>query len=230
MSKIKTCNEKIRKNIAEFFSGCYKEKISSPLLVAGRVLEKNRGRILYIGKETNTWCNREINSDKIKITREYLEDKYSEFLENDGKNTLFWKFIKEIVDSEKIADKIVWANIRIIGKKEGRGVVNISNGQLAEEINRISVDYLTYLYKEMNPCKVIIVCGPRNPYYSIVTQFLEKIGVKLQIDDNSDYPTSHHPLVTDKENKIFWTYHPMYLNRNAKYKCIAEKIKNSCNL
>lgn len=83
----------------------------------------------------------------------------------------------------------------------------------------ISVEYLTELYYSFKPDKIIIVSGPRDPYYQIIKTFLNKINVEI-----SNYPTMNNPLI--KVNNICWTHHPNYLNEKKLKNKIIEQIKS----
>lgn len=183
---------------------------SSPLLVSPKQAEL-KPKAMYIGQETNTWGSGEEDQD-------WLEDKYETFLKNGATGKDYWKFIKEILSINKteIYDNILWTNTLIAGKKESKGAPTNH-----ENILELSSEYLTYLYKEFKPEYVIIVSGPTNPYYKVIKSFLNNIDNPI---DN--YPTLVNPVIVSDSGKIFWTYHPNYLNKKHRKETVSTKIKS----
>ena len=59
----------------------------------------------------------------------------------------------------------------------------------------------------------LIVSGPNNPYYEIITDFLKYIKSSL----SGLYPNMNDMLLSDIKNNIHYTYHPNFLNRKGKF-------------
>ena len=192
--------------------------LSAPNLVSSKRFLKTikENPILYIGQETNCWVND--NSDS-EITIDTVEDAYDDFvIDYNGVNTVFWQFIKSIIDNESIANNVVWTNTLLMGKRYEKGTPTLD-----EKLLDISFDNLVYLYKYFNPQHTIIVAGNRNPYYTVLNRFLKEIDSSL----SDKWPTSTEPLISDYKNSIFMTYHPMYLRKSKNYESVLLKIKTN---
>ncbi len=190
------------------------EDISSPLLVSSkRYLENVKDKpVMYIGQETNGWVN---ENGFIIHELDEIEKSYDYFLlERHTSGSIYWQFIKDVLNTEysNLSKEILWINTLLCGKRYGKGhpIVN-------EELKRLSLNYLLFLYDYFDPKYVINVSGPNNPYYDITDKFLKKIGIYM------DYPNSNNPVII-KDNYI-WTYHPMYLRQSKNEEIVKEKIK-----
>lgn len=185
----------------------FSSPVSAPLLVSSKqqyvtLIKENPHSILYIGQETNTWLKNTV------LTQEVIEEGYQNFfVDGDTTNRPFWKFIKTLIDQEKVSNQVIWANALLIGKQDNKGKL-----EEYEKIYDISVEYLVYLYQYFHPDKVVIVSGPNNPYYSIIVDFLNRIGYQY-----FGYPTKEKPVVHNEDCHITWTYHPAALNRNHQF-------------
>ena len=190
------------------------EELSSPLLVSSkRYLENIKEHpIMYIGQETNEW----VNEDDIALhSIDDIENNYDSFLiDYKTSKSIYWQFIKDILstDYDNLHKDIVWINTLLCGKRYGKGhpIVN-------EELKKLSLNYLLFLYDYFDSKYVINVSGPNNPYYDITDKFLKEIGISM------DYPSSNNPIII-KDNYI-WTYHPMYLRQSKNEEYVKEKIK-----
>ena len=186
---------------------------SYPLLVSPNSLNE-KGKILYIGQETNTWGrNMKFSNPIIE-----LENMYDLFMKQGATNRPFWKFIKEIIENN-IDSSIVWANLLLCGKKDGYGTPCLS-----DEFKKLSSDYLLQLYYATAPSHVIIASSACGIYGEMVQEFLSKIHVSMYSSLNSSCS-----ILVDDTNHIFWTYHPKYLSltKNTHYvqQLCKEKIR-----
>lgn len=189
-------------------------KLSNPLIVSSNknYVEqiKSNKSIMYIGQETNGWETR-FNIDR-------LESCYLHFLTTGGSNREFWKFLKLLRNKDNEYDRdIIWTNSLICGKYEEKGTP-IASDILKEK----SLDNLTYLYNHFKPFMVVIVAGPTNPYYEVITEFLKQINSSL----NGLRPSSKEMLISDNSKNIHYTYHPNYLNRRRKLLEISNTINS----
>lgn len=197
----------LNKMIYEKYQLVKTNHFSSPLLVNPNQIEANP-KIMYIGQETNTW------GDGLESQLE-LEDKYEEFLLNGATGKDFWKFIKDIISNQDIYNNVIWTNALIAGRKDAKGLPHEY-----DLLFDISVEYLVELYNLFKPDKVIIVAGPKDPYYQIIINFFSKIDVATNM-----YPTINNPLIK-VDNNIYWTYHPNFLNKKHLKTKIIEQLKS----
>ncbi|MBE6151896.1 MAG: hypothetical protein E7165_01105 [Firmicutes bacterium] len=195
------------------------DDLSSPLLISSDEVYNNslKRRIMYVGQETNGWFNYGMLNKE--VTAYNLEETYFNFLKNGASNSVFWRYIKQILEISdgQLINNVIWSNTFIAGKRNGIGTPDITR-----ELFDISLEYLLYIREYFKPNHIILVNGPNNPYYELNKKFLKKIKSTL-IDI---YPTLSNPLVIDEENNILWTYHPGFQNRMRINKEIMVKIKN----
>ena len=213
MNDLRVFNEKIFKESLVIQK---QYNLSAPNLVSSKRFLKTikNNPILYIGQETNCWVNDDSTLD-INIGR--VEDSYDSFIiDYNGDNTVFWQFIKSIINNEPIADNVVWTNTLLMGNRYKKGTPIVDKSLLD-----ISYKNLLYLYKFFNPSNTIIVAGNSNPYYSVLNRFYKEIDSSL----SDKWPTSSEPLIIDDKNSIFMTYHPMYLRKSKKYDSVVKEIK-----
>lgn len=209
---------KLRKHNIEILNSLRKEivdyKLSNPLLVSSdeEYVEKirNTKSIMYIGQETNGW---ELNQNIDKI-----EDCYLNFLSSGATNREFWKFLKLLrnKDNNDLRD-IIWSNALICGKYEEKGTPIVT-----DLLQEKSLQNLIFLYQYFKPFMIVIVAGPHNPYYEVVTEFLKHINSSIQ----SLYPKSNEMLISDEKENIHYTYHPNYLNRRGKLLELSKTINS----
>lgn len=198
-----------------------REELSIPLLICSNSLytDNLKRKILYLGQETNCWMN---YYDPVNVPNiEEIENKYYDFLKDGARNREYWKFIKSVlnINCDELVNNVIWNNMFVAGKRQTMGHPN------NEKLEKLSFEYLLEVTKLFNPEYTILVCGPTNPYYHMVINYLKEIKSTL-IDT---YPTPQNPLVDD--GKIIWTYHPNYQNRiHQKEKVIKKvsKIVNNC--
>lgn len=194
----------------------HKEEFSIPLLVSTNPSYLNNlklhKKVLYIGQETNTWMN--TNDQTYEV--EEIEQQYYEFLKKDCTKREFWRFLREVLDKQTIVDTTIWSNALIVSKKYDKGTP--SN---VEEIKKMSLENLLYLYDYFKPDITLITSGPCNPYYEIIYNFLKNIDSKLY----GEYPDRNNLMVNDLDKNIFYTYHPNFLQRQNQLKKIATKVK-----
>ncbi len=208
MNDLKIFNEKIY----EKYLKLYNDDVAMPNLVSSkRFLEKiKKHPILFIGQETNSWLN---YYGGIK-TLDEVEDGYDSFIiDENGANTHFWRFIKQIIDG-KVCENVVWTNTILYGKRASVGAPNISKDGI-----ELSLENLLFLYEYFEPSYIINVSGNRNPYYQVAKLFYDKIGSKLK----DTCPVSNDKLKID--GNIFWTYHPNYLVYRKGFREVTTKIK-----
>lgn len=186
--------------------------LSGPLLVSSNKdylnnLKENKS-IFYIGQETNGWYN----SFDVNI----LEEGYFNFLMNNNYNKEFWRFLKIVRGTNSNSfSNVLWSNALICGKKDEIGTPSVS-GQISE----VSLENLKYLYNLIKPDMTLIVSGPNNPYYEIITEFLKYINSSL----SGLYPNKNDTLLSDLENNVHYTYHPNFLNRKGKFLEISKEL------
>lgn len=184
-------------------------EISNPLLVS----PKAKGKIMYIGQETNGWF--ESLNDSNYSARE-LEDFYVRyFLNGRVRNTLFWRFIKDVVENDDLASSVVWTNALIVGKDKGVGCPRVNS-----EIKDLSVENLITIYECFDIKKIICAAGPCNPYYDVYTTFLKEIGKNI-----NDYPRNGNPLAYSDCGDAIYINHPQYLWRKSIYYDVLGKSK-----
>lgn len=191
-----------------------KKELSSPLLVSSNEDYinnlKNVSNIFYIGQETNGW----IHSNDV----ETLEKGYLNFLLNNNYYKEYWKFINLVrKDSSKCFSNVLWSNTLICGKKDAIGTPKINDVLLS-----ISLENLKYLYDLIKPKMTLIVSGPCNPYYEIITEFLKYINSSI----NGLYPNTREMIISDVDKNIHYTYHPNYLKRRGKFLEIGNTLNN----
>lgn len=196
-----------------------REELSLPLFISSNNDYTNNleRKILYIGQETNSWMN--YNDSKYLPDVNTIENKYYKFLQEGARNRNFWIFIREVleVSKEELLSNVIWNNAFIAGKRRSIGHPNDN------ELEKLSLEYLLEITKIFNPEHIILVCGPTNPYYRIVTQYLKEINSKLVYN----YPKPNDLVIND--DKVIWTYHPAYQNRIHKNEVILTKVKKLIN-
>ncbi|MGN1268945.1 MAG: hypothetical protein ACI4U0_05560 [Candidatus Aphodocola sp.] len=184
--------------------------LSNPLLVTSN----SKGKILYLGQETNTWCG---SHENYNSARE-LEFEYDNYFLNDKmSNTLFWKYIREVTGYHDVARKgnITWANLFICGNKDCKGTPVLYN-----DIKDLSVYYLSNVVDILNIDKIISVVGPKNPYYEAINRLASELGCII-----NEYPTIRIPYAYSDNEKIFYTYHPMYLQKSKNFSNVVKVNK-----
>ena len=185
------------------------QEFSNPLLVS----PKAKGKIMYIGQETNGWF--ESLKDSNYSARE-LEDFYVRyFLNGRVRNTLFWRFIKDVVENDDLVSSVVWTNALIVGKDKGVGCPRVNS-----EIKDLSVENLITIYECFDIKKIICAAGPCNPYYDVYTTFLKEIGKNI-----NDYPRNGNPLAYSDCGDAIYINHPQYLWRKSIYYDVLGKSK-----
>lgn len=190
-------------NIFDFYNNLsHKDEMAKPLLVSPDWIDNKK--ILYIGQETNGWCNQNSVNE--------LEKYYYNFMKNNHYYTNFWSFIKGFTS----LDNVVWNNTLICGKRDSSGLT-----PYYQDIEKISLEYLLFLYEKVKPEKTIIVAGPNNPYYEIINTFNKKIGSSIV----NKYPTSRQPIVADDNNGIYYSYHPRHLCLSKMTDSVRNSIK-----
>lgn len=103
MSKLQDLNDEVLEKV-KFIDKDF--ELSNPLLLTDDV----KGKILYLGQETNTWWG----SHKDFSSARNLEMKYNDyFLKDKMRNREFWKFIREGVSCHDVANQgnITWSNL-----------------------------------------------------------------------------------------------------------------------
>ena len=197
-----------------------RENLSLPLLISSEdnYINNLKRKVLYIGQETNTWMN--YSDSSYLPSKEEIEKKYYNFLKEGARNRDFWKFIRNVleIDSQDLVSNVIWNNVFISGNRR-----SIGHPSDNDKLNKLSLEYLVQITKLFNPEYIIFVCGPKNPYYSIVTKYLIEISSNLVYN----YPTLSNPIVT--EDNIIWTYHPAYQNRSGKSNEVLTKTKELVN-
>ena len=173
---------------------------------------------MYIGQETNGWVN--YYNDNASL--DDIEKSYDNFMINrcTSKST-FWRFLKNCIkdDYENFYKSIVWCNTLIVGKRYEKGSPNLD-----DDMKKMSLEYLLFLYEYYKPSAIINVSGNCNPYYDITRAFLDNIGSNI-----NDYPTKDNYLITDENKNIMWTYHPLKLSYMKKFNDTSNKIYKHIN-
>ncbi len=187
------------------------EDISNPLLVS----PKAYGNVMYIGQETNGWYG---SISDTNYSSEFLTSNYENYLNGKVRNTLFWKFIKDIY-GEDFYKNVIWANALIVGKACKKGLP--SN---YERFTELSVENLLTIYEYFNIEKIIATGGPYNPYKNICKTFFNEVGINIDINLN----TTNGAVYSD-DNKVLYTYHPQYLRRKNLYDKVVKEAKKNMN-
>lgn len=185
------------------------EDLSNPLLIS----PKCSGKIMYVGQETNCWQGG-LRDNEYKVI-ELEELYYEKFFNSNFKNTLFWKFVREIYEKYNVSDDIIWTNVLLVGKKD-----SIGKPLNSDRIRDISIENLISIYENFNIEKIICVAGPNNPYYDVFTSFLDEIGKTI-----SGYPCKEQTVVYSDDKKAAYLYHPQYLWRNDIYDDVVDEMK-----
>ena len=195
----------------------HKDDFSIPLLVSSNPIYLNNlklnKKLLYIGQETNTWMN---SNKMVEYNIENIEEEYYNFLKKECNNKEFWRFLKQILKNQ-IIDSTIWSNTLIVSKKNSKGTPNN-----IDEISQMSLSNLIYLYEYFKPEITVITAGPNSPYFEIITQFLKQIDSKLY----KQHPTINELMIKDLDKKIFYTYHPNFLQRKNKLKELALNVND----
>ena len=196
------------------------EELSSPLLISSdkNYIEDLKRKIFYIGQETNCWFNYDFPNNQ--VCSEDLEQTYFKFLQNGARNRDFWKYYKQLLEisDEELIHNVIWNNTFISGKRQGIGAPSV-NKQLSD----LSLEYLLNIRRLLEPEAIILVNGPKNPYYEQTIRFLKELKSNL-VDS---YPTLQQPVVIDSKNNVFWTYHPAFQNRTHIKEKVMDKIKSN---
>ncbi len=196
-----------------------REELSIPLLISSNpfYIDNLQRKILYIGQETNCWMNYD---DPINIPNiEDIEDQYFQFLKDGARNKEYWKFIRSVLNikGQDLVNNVIWNNMFIASKRTEIGHPN------NEKLEKLSVEYLLEITKLFNPEYTILVCGPKNPYYHMVIDYLKELKSQL----TNSYPTKENLVVYEKN--IIWTYHPNYQNRIHQKDKVIEKVSKIIN-
>lgn len=207
MSKLQDLNDEVLEKV-KFIDKDF--ELSNPLLLTDDV----KGKILYMGQETNTWWG----SHKDFSSARNLEMKYNEyFLKDKMSNREFWKFIREGVSCHDVANQgnITWSNLFVCSNAHKKGTPS-----LHEEIKELSVNYLLNIIDYLGIEKVVSVVGPSNPYYDTLLKLMGELGWNLQ-----GWPTLSSPVIYSDNKKLFYTYHPNYLRRSGKTQEVSSSLK-----
>ena len=192
--------------------------LAMPLLVSSKndYFNSFERKILYIGQENNSWLN--YDGENKSFCVDDVEQAYLNFLSEGANNKEFWTFIRNCLEisKEKLLTNVIWNNTVICGKRMG-----IGHPKMNEKLEKISTQYLIYLYEYFKPEYTIFVNGPSNPYYNIMQEVLKNINSDLC----NMWPTGKNPILYDCDKKIIWTYHPNYLNRSHLKEESLNKIK-----
>ena len=189
------------------------DSLSSPLLVSSNRYLDNicSNPIMYIGQETNGWVNDDIDNPTLNDIESYYDGFLIDY--KTSKST-YWQFIKNIISSyDELYKNIIWVNTLLVGNKNNIGYPIIDN-----DIRRLSLEYLLFIYNYFKPSYIINVSGSNNPYYYNTIKFLDTIGIKINC------PTNNEPIVIS--DNYIWTYHPKYLRFSGKENMVLSKIKN----
>lgn len=211
MIKLENLNEEILEKVKFIDKDLV---LSNPLLISSNV----KGKILYLGQETNTWCGSHKDFDSAKELEKLYDDF---FLKNRMPNTLYWKYIREATNCCDVANdgNITWNNIFICSNVDRKGTPVLFN-----EINDLSVYYLANIIDILKIEKIISAVGPKNPYYDTLNMLANELGWSI-----NDYPTVNKPCVYSDNEKILYTYHPMYLQKSKNLDKVIEKTKKFIN-
>lgn len=208
MSKLQDLNDEVLEQI-KFIDKDF--ELSNPLLLTDNI----PGKILYVGQETNTWQG----SHKYFSSARELEKRYDDyFLKDKMSNREFWRFIRNATECHDVANdgNIVWSNLFICSKEKEKGTPN-----LHQEIKDLSVNYLLNVIDYLKIEKIVTVVGPKNPYYTVLMQLISEMNWNVQ-----SWPTLENPVIYSDNEKLFYTYHPNYLNRKHKIDDVTNELKN----
>lgn len=203
--------EQFNKQLFEQWKTLPDNNLSYPLLISGNFKFKEKyPKIMYVGKEVNGWGNHFV-IESVQV----LEEIYQSFsTEINSNKTDLWKFIQDFYSYPQESN-LLWTNALLCGKKKGTGTPTLS-----KKLKQMSISYLTFLYEYFKPDIIIIVCGNKNPYYRVITSFLNKIQANLHT-----YPTRENPLIMNEDETIFWTKHPSYLKVHSQTEVVRQQIK-----
>jgi len=206
----------------KFLDKTINKEYSSPLLIS---LDENINTdIMIIGQETNSWYE---NYEKFLKNR---VDKQMEIYKNFMKkeylkmNTMFWRYVKKIINDDNITP--VFNNLFKFDLGDKRKDRNISKAP-KNEYEQIIDFHQDILSKEIEIIKPkIIIFFTGHPY--------DKLFIDPIIKQNGDYKKLYKSIpslsidewkcgILDLKNfkgfenfegKAIRTYHPIYLNRN----------------
>lgn len=184
--------------------------LSNPLLLSTNA----NGKILYLGQETNTWYGSHKNVTSARV----IEGYYDEFFLGDKMpNKPYWKFIRKVIETYDVGNEgnITWANLFICSNKNRKGMPI-----LYKEISDISINYLLNIIDILGIEKVVAVVGPKDPYYTVLMSLLGELGWKID-----GWPTTSESVVYSDNQKLLYTYHPMYLQKSKNLNFAIEKTR-----
>ncbi len=196
---------------------------SSPLLMTcSDDYENSNNRILYIGKETNSWYE---GGDKALSTQNpitHILDFYNDFSLGENDNRIFWRFIKQCNKKLSVKRKaFLWTNVNKFGKAHGRGrpdqkVLDLENYKfniLKDEIDIIKPN-------------VIIFLSGKDGYDDEIKRKLGNNTIFKDIPNLQCFSKVINPILPEKTFRI---YHPLYLWRKKLFDTYISKLHQLIN-
>lgn len=185
-------------------------------------INRKKPLVMYVGQECLR-CNEEKTQEWVRKyqTVQMKKECIDGFCEKVNTSP-FWNFYRKIADK---GCNVLWNNL---DKFHPRNSARVS-GKDAERINaRYGEDDKSVFQREIELIKPDIVLLTIGPKWKYIQSFCSAFGISDLPMMKKFKPTKSLPVsdITDilsiPDTKVFWTYHPAYLNRINKYSDVLE--------
>lgn len=172
-------------------------------------------RIVFIGEETNGWCEAELGKNTISTFDDIknIQERYHLFVTSQSYKRPFWEFVYSINSHFNSGVGYMWSNTWKIGKQSGKGKADDKINELELKYFNVSIDEMRIL----SPDFIIFLTGP--DYDEYIKEHFGNFVIKENYDDCFD------ELVFDElPCRVFRLYHPGYLRRAGLENKYREKL------
>lgn len=181
--------------------------------------------VMYVGQECRD-CNSLKTQEWIrKFQTVQMKKEHVEGFNEGVLASPFWNFYRRIADK---GYNVLWNNLDKFHQIKERKQVLISEDNAEKISAQYGEDNKSVLQREIELIKPDIVLLTIGPKWKYIRSFCSAFGISDLPMMKKFKPTKSLPVsdITDilsiPDTKVFWTYHPAYLNRINKYSDVLE--------
>lgn len=185
--------------------------------------------IMYVGQECLGCDSKKTQSwirlyQTVQLTKTKIET--TEFSESTNKSP-FWNFYRSLsLNENERKYNMLWNNL----DKFHPSTKQQLDSSYAQKLNRpYGNDKLSVLQREIQlvkPDVIVLVIGKGKYTESLASAFSVDTSVLRQYEPTIEKPLNEISKFLNLEQcKVFWTYHPAYLQRKSMYRSVMDQIK-----